>query len=96
MFLLPISGMLNRKLREIFSLVCTLGNLNIAITIRQCNLNLLLCENTQSHLALWYTEVHSYPVATNWFPEAIEMVLPLIQPSSANLWMQSLVFMSHT
>ena len=32
----PRCGMLNRKLGEVFSLVCTLGNSNIAITIRIC------------------------------------------------------------
>ena len=31
------SGMLNRKLGEAFSLMCTFGNSNIAITIRHCN-----------------------------------------------------------
>ena len=31
------SGMLNRKLCEVFSLMCTHGNSNIAITIRHCN-----------------------------------------------------------
>ena len=33
----PRSGMLNRKLGKIFSLMCTLGNSNIAITIHHCN-----------------------------------------------------------
>ena len=33
----PHSGMLNLKLREIFSLVCTFSNSNIASAIRHCN-----------------------------------------------------------
>ena len=33
----PHSGMLNHKLSKIFSLVCTLGNSNIAITVLHCN-----------------------------------------------------------
>ena len=32
----PRSGMLNHKLSEVFSLVCTLGNSNIAVTVLRC------------------------------------------------------------
>ena len=48
------SGMLTRKLGEVFSLVCTLDNSNIAITIRYCNFEsaLMLRQSVSAHVSL--------------------------------------------
>ena len=50
----PRSGMLTCKFREVFSLVCTLGNSNIAITIRYCKFEsaLLLKHSVSAHVSL--------------------------------------------
>ena len=54
LLLAPRSGLLNCKLGEVFSLVCTLGNSNIAITILHCNFESALVWK-QSEFPSWIT-----------------------------------------
>ena len=61
------SGMLNRKLSEVFSLVCTLGNSNIAITILHRNFESALVPTTCFQMLLYVASLTCPSTTTNMY-----------------------------
>ena len=85
--------MLNRKLREVFSLSCVhsviqISQLQFVIAI----LNLLLCENTLIHLATLALPPCDHSCYHDYFPPGLLMscsLRPRISPPSAPSWVSS-------